>query len=59
MSERPGRRVGVSVRCDRSDGSDPGLIVSTIDSGHLGALHGGQEGPEEAVLVRRRETVDL
>jgi hypothetical protein len=31
----------VSVRCGRSDGRNPRLIVSTIDSGHFEALHGG------------------
>ncbi|MFX0543625.1 hypothetical protein ACEWPM_018245 [Roseovarius sp. S4756] len=44
------RHLGVSVRCRRSDGPNPRLIVSTIDSGHLEALHGGQERSEEAVL---------
>ncbi len=33
--------------------------MSTIDSGHLGAIYGGQEGSEEAVLVERREAVYL
>lgn len=51
--------IVVSVRRDRSDRGDPGLIVPTVDSGHLKALHGGQERPKEAVVVGRRETVDL
>lgn len=42
----------VSVLFTRSDGVMEYLIVSTIDSGHHGVLYGGQEGPEEAVLVR-------
>jgi hypothetical protein len=33
-----------SVRCCCSDGDGVGLKVSTIDSGHLGALHGWEEG---------------
>jgi hypothetical protein len=33
--------------------------MSTIDSGDLEVGDGGQEGPEEAGLVRRREAVDL
>jgi hypothetical protein len=41
----------VSVRCPCSDGEGDDAIVSTIDSGHLGALYGGQEGTEEAGLV--------
>jgi len=44
-------RYCVSVRCRCSDGDGVGLIVSTIDSGHLGALHGWEEGSEEADLV--------
>ena len=38
------------VRCRRSDEGNRRLIVSTIDGGHLEALHGGQKGSEEAVL---------
>ena len=45
------RRRLVSVRCACTDGCGDGLIVSTIDSGHHEALHGGQEGSEEAGLV--------
>jgi hypothetical protein len=41
----------VSVRCPCSDGEGDDAIVSTIDSGHLGALYGGQEGAEKAGLV--------
>ena len=41
----------VSVRCGRSDGVGLLPIMSMIDNGHLEALYGGQEGPEEAVLV--------
>lgn len=41
----------VSVRFPRSDGVMECLIMSTIDSGHHGALYGGQEGSKEAVLV--------
>ena len=41
----------VTVRCPCSDGEGDDAIVSTIDSGHLGALYGGQEGTEEAGLV--------
>ena len=33
--------------------------MSTIDGGHLEVSDGGQEGPEEAGLVGRREAVDL
>ena len=33
--------------------------MSTIGSGHLEVSDGGQERPEEAGLVRRREAVDL
>ncbi len=28
------------------------LIMSIVDNGHLEAVYGGQEGSEEAVLVR-------
>ena len=50
-SDFDGATLRVCVRCHRSDGWNARLIVSTIDSGHLEALHGGQEGSEEAVLV--------
>ena len=43
--------MNVSVRCDRSDGGGQLPIMSMINNGHLEALHGGKEGPEEAVLV--------
>jgi len=33
--------------------------MSTIASGHLEVNDGGQERPDEAGLVRRREAVDL
>ena len=33
--------------------------MSTIDNGHLEVSDGGEEGAEEAGLVRRREGVDL
>lgn len=46
-SFRDEKKIVVSVRCACSDLRNPGLIVSTIDSGHLEALHGGQEGPED------------
>ena len=35
------------------------LIVPTIESGHLEALDGGQEGSEEAVLIGRGEARGL
>jgi len=41
----------VSVRCPCTDDEGGDAIMSTIDSGHLGALYGGQEGTEEAGLV--------
>ena len=46
-----GGGYSVSVRFARSDAGKSALIMSTMDSGHLGAFHGGQEGPEEAFLV--------
>ncbi|MCF6316672.1 MAG: hypothetical protein L3J30_10395 [Marinosulfonomonas sp.] len=39
----------VSVRCARPDGADFDALVSTIDSGHLGALYVGKA--EEATVV--------
>ena len=45
------RSYYVSVRFAHSDGAKECLIVSTIESGHLEALYGGQEGSEETVLV--------
>ena len=47
----------VSVRCPPPNGCVFGALVSTIDSGYLGALYGGKS--EEAVLVGLRETFDL
>ncbi len=39
----------VSVRCPPPNGAVSGALVSTIDSGHLGALYGGKA--EEAALA--------
>jgi hypothetical protein len=39
----------VSVRCAPPNGCVSGVLVSTIDSGHLGALYGGKA--EEAALA--------
>jgi len=39
----------VSVRRAPPNGAESGVLVSTIDSGHLGALYGWQT--EEAVLA--------
>lgn len=41
----------VIVRPGCSDDAERVLLVSIIDSGHLEALYGGQEGWKEAVLV--------
>ena len=41
----------VSVWSPPSDAFGDGLIVSTIVSGHLEVLYGGEKGSEEAVLV--------
>jgi len=41
----------VTVRSSCSDGGYRVLIVSTIDSGHLEVVYGGEEGAEETVLV--------
>jgi hypothetical protein len=42
-------RCKVSVRCAPPNGCVSGVLVSTIDSGHLGALYGGKA--EEAALA--------
>jgi hypothetical protein len=42
-------RIKVSVRCAPPNGCVSGVLVSTIDSGHLGALYGGKA--EEAALA--------
>jgi len=47
----------VSVRWTRPNAGGEVPVVSTIDSGHDEALHGGQE--QKAVLVGRREAFDL
>ena len=44
-----GYPVKVSVRRPPPNGAVSGALVSTIDSGHLGALYGGEA--EEAALV--------
>lgn len=41
--------IKVSVRCAPPNGCVSGVLVSTIDSGHLGALYGGKA--EEAALA--------
>ena len=41
----------VAVRSDRSDTNSSGVIMSIFDDGHLGAVYGGEEGSEEAVLA--------
>ena len=41
----------VTVWPPPSDAFVDGLIMCTINGGHLGALYGGQEGSEETVLV--------
>ena len=46
------RHTFVSVRLPRSDSVQERVLkMSAIDSGHLGAVYGWEEGSEEAVLV--------
>lgn len=47
---------GVSVRCPPPNGTDFAGLVSTIDSGHLGALYGG-EAEEASSCSREAVTI--
>ncbi len=48
----------VSVRCPPPNGAISGVLVSTINGGHLGALY-GCEAEETALAHIRRKFVDV